>query len=197
LLEAHGLDEGGEPGIGGHDVMWFALRDLAFGPVEWPDPEVPERITREEPGRRFPEIPGAFERSVEFLANLLLIEFRAEIGFSSAEQLLRDPDLFRARRAEALEAAEIVDRIRRDETIHVASLRLYLGELRSVRFRSGDGGSLPGAAVVDPIWATLVRWATLEQPRLIAEQQRKVLTERILRHPEGERILPHFEALAD
>ncbi len=33
LLCAHGIDEGGEPdrGIGGHDVMWFALRDLAFG----------------------------------------------------------------------------------------------------------------------------------------------------------------------
>ena len=39
LLEAHGLDEGGEPqrGIGGHDRMWFALRDLAFGDVRVPD----------------------------------------------------------------------------------------------------------------------------------------------------------------
>jgi hypothetical protein len=34
LLKAHGIDEGGEPerGIGGHDVMWFVARDLAFGP---------------------------------------------------------------------------------------------------------------------------------------------------------------------
>jgi hypothetical protein len=33
LLLAHGLDEGGQPdlGIGGHDVMWFLARDLAFG----------------------------------------------------------------------------------------------------------------------------------------------------------------------
>ena len=33
LLIAHGVDEGGIPeeGIGGHDVMWFIARDLAFG----------------------------------------------------------------------------------------------------------------------------------------------------------------------
>ena len=50
LLFAHGIDEGGEPdrGIGGHDVMWFALRDLAFGDTDFPQPQVPERIGRPE-----------------------------------------------------------------------------------------------------------------------------------------------------
>lgn len=200
LLEAHGLDEGGEPDgsepIGGHDVMWFALRDLAFGPVDYPDAEVPERITYEEPARRFPEIPGAFERTLEFLANLLLIEFRAEIGFSHAEQLLRDPELFRERRAEATLASELVGRIRCDEEIHVASLRLYLGELRALDFRTRDGGRLPGAAVVDPMWKRLVHWATVEQPPRVAEQQRGILRARVLRHGDGERLWSAFEALA-
>ena len=59
LLRAHGLDEGGEPerGIGGHDVMWFALRDLAFGETGWPDPAVPEIIRAETERRVDPEIP--------------------------------------------------------------------------------------------------------------------------------------------
>jgi hypothetical protein len=197
LLEAHGLDEGGTRDAGGHDVMWFALRDLAFGAVDYPDPEVPERITREEPARRFPEIPGAVERTLEFLANLLLIEFRAEIGFSVAERLLRDPELFAGRRAEAVEAAELVCRIRRDEEIHVASLRLYLGELRLVRLRTRGGDGLPGAAVIDPIWNALARWATVEQPPLAAAQLRGVLRERVLRHRDGERLWSAFEALAD
>ena len=39
LLYAHGIDEGGQPdiGIGGHDEMWFAARDLAFGPDAYAD----------------------------------------------------------------------------------------------------------------------------------------------------------------
>ena len=43
LLVAHGLDEGGQPdlGIGGHDVMWFLARDLAFGDDAYADAEPP------------------------------------------------------------------------------------------------------------------------------------------------------------
>lgn len=200
LLRAHGLDEGGEPerGIGGHDVMWFALRDLAFGSVTWPEPEVPANIARAEPAApRVPQIPLAIERTIYFLLNLLLIEFRAERGFSLTERVLRDPDLFPGRRAEAEEAAVLVERIRTDEEVHVTSLRLYLGELRSLRFRTREGGTLSGAEVVDPLWEEIVHWATAEQPKLAAEQQRALLTRRILAHPDGRRILAAFDALED
>ena len=95
LFEAHGIDEGGEPerGIGGHDVMWFAVRDLAFGPTDFPHPEVPESIARpESDASRIPEIGRSHERLIDFLCNLLLIEFRAERIFSLTESLLRDPE---------------------------------------------------------------------------------------------------------
>jgi len=200
LLEAHGLDEGGEPerGIGGHDVMWFALRDLAFGPVGYPDAEVPERIGREDDAEPVvPRIPHAIERTLSFLMNLLVIEFRAELAFVYTERLLRDPALFPARRAQALEAAEVVGRIRRDEEIHVASLRLYLGELRHATFRGRDGGRVPGAEVIDPLWERLAHWATVEQPRLAAEQQRELYRARIAAHPEGARIWAEFQRLGD
>lgn len=197
LLVAHGIDEGGEPdrGVGGHDEMWFALRDLAFGETDYPMPVVPENIARPESERAFPALRERYERTIEFLLNLLMIEFRAEIGFERSERLLRDPDLFTARREEALEAAEVVDRIRTDELIHVTSLRLYLGELRALTLRTEGGGSVSGQEVVDTLWQRIVHWATVEQPPLVAVQQRELLSSRILEHAEGDRILAAFSRL--
>ena len=199
LLLAHGLDEGGEPdaGIGGHDEMWFAARDLAFGPDAFPDVDPPENIARQEAGRRFaPEVPEAVEGLLSFLMNLLIIEFRAEIGFAESQALLRTADLFADRRDRAEEAAEIIGRIRIDEEIHVSSLRLYLGEIRSVTFTTVDGGTISGAEVTDRFWDGLVRWATVEQPALMADQNRRLVEERIGRHPEADRVLAEFHAAA-
>lgn len=199
LLVAHGIDEGGEPdrGIGGHDEMWFALRDLAFGETEYPMPIVPENIARPESERAFPALRESYERTIEFLLNLLMIEFRAEIGFARAEDLLRDEDLFRDRRAEAIEAAVVVDRIRTDELIHVTSLRLYLGEIRALTLRTEEGGTVSGADVVDTLWQRIVQWATVEQPPLFAQQQRELLTARIREHADAERILEEFRHLEE
>jgi len=197
LLEAHGLDEGGEPGIGAHDQMWFTLRDLAFGPTDYPAPVVPNIARPEEEAVVFDGVPLAIQRTIYFLANLLMIEFRAERGFAFTEALLRDPELFVERRAEAERAAEIVGRIRRDEEIHVASLRLYLGEIQTLHFERAGGTRVPGRELVEAFWGGIVRWATVEQPKLAAEQQRKLLTERILAHREGARILEAFERLAE
>lgn len=200
LLVAHGIDEGGEPdkGIGGHDVMWFVARDLVFGKDAYPDVEPPQSIARPEAGRRWmPELPPEYEALLSFLMNLLLIEFRAEIGFAATQATLRSPDLFQDRRDAAEQAAEIVERIRTDEEIHVRSLRLYLGELRSVSLRTVDGGTVPGATVIDRFWQGLVQWATVEQPRIAARNQYEVLKPQILAHAAGPRILAEFDRLSD
>ena len=204
LLTAHGIDEGGEPerGIGGHDVMWFVARDLAFGPNAHPDVEPPGAIARPEadgktPGRRMPQIDLPYEMLLGFLMNLLLIEFRAEIGFASTQAILRTPSLFTDRRAEAEEAAMIVERIRTDEEIHVESLRLYLGEIRNVTLNTLDGGTIRGEELIDPFWTGLVRWATVDQPRLAAENLYLALRKQILDADDGIRILGEFNALAD
>ena len=197
LLKAHGWDEGGLPGVGAHDAMWFAARDLAFGPDAFPDVDPPENIARPEAGRRvMPELPPEIEGMLSLLMNLLVIEFRAEIGFAATQQILRTPDLFVDRRAQAEEAAEVVDRIRADEDIHVRSLRLYLGECAEVTFRTLDGGTVAGSELIDRFWGGLVHWATVEQPPLIAAQQRELLHERVMAHPQGERIWEAFEAAA-
>ena len=199
LFEAHGIDEGGIPaeGIGGHDEMWFAARDLAFGPDAHPDVEPQPGLAREDGGRYLPEVAQEIEDLFSFIANVLIIEFRAEIGFAETQRILRTPGLFGERSDDAVLAAEIVGRIRTDEEIHVRSLNLYLGELQSVTVRTLDGGTIAGASLVDRFWDGMVHWATVEKPRLDAERTRERLVERILQDPDGERILAEFQAAAD
>ena len=139
-------------GIGGHDVMWFLARDMAFGPDAYDDVEPPATIARPEAGTRFmPELPADVEGLISLLTNLLIIEFRAELGFAETQEILRTPDLFVDRRDGAEEAAEVVERIRSDEEIHVRSLCIYLGELRSVTFRTLDGGTVGGRELIRPL----------------------------------------------
>jgi hypothetical protein len=200
LLVMHGIDEGGEPekGIGGHDVMWFVARDLAMGKDAYPDVEPPETISRPESGERLmPELPPEYEGMLSFLMNLLMIEFRAEIGFAATQEALRNERLFLDRRGEAEEAADLVGRIREDELIHVESLRLYLGELRELTLKTVDGGTISGAEVIDRFWDGLVRWATVDQPAIAAANAYEGLKPIILAHPEGERILEAFDAISD
>jgi hypothetical protein len=199
LLKAHGWDEGGLPdqGIGGHDVMWFVARDLSFGADAHPDIDPPENIARPEAGRRWmPEVDPGVEGILSLLMNLLVIEFRAEIGFAATQDILRTPDLFLDRRPGALEAIEIIERIRTDEDIHVRSLRLYLGELASVTFRTVDGGEISGAELIGRFWDGLVRWATVEQPEQAASMQRAAIESMIAAHPNAARVLDEFNAAA-
>ena len=198
MLKAHGLDEGGEPdkGIGAHDVMWFVVRDLAFGPKDFPMPAAPELLERPDADRRLaPELPEACARLIVFMMNLLMIEYGAESLFSFNQRILRDPELFTDRRAEAEEAAEIIERIRQDEVIHVTSLRTNLGELRSITFKTVDGGTVKGADIIDRLFSAVTHFVVVEAPKLQRDQQRGAIRERILEHPDGERILERFDAL--
>ncbi len=201
LLKAHGLDEGGtldddEP-IGAHDQMWFIARDLAFGVGAFPDVDPPDNIARPEADRRFmPEVSGEVEGVLSLLMNLLIIEFRAEIGFADAQAILRTPDLFPDRRAQAEEAAELIGRIRADEAIHVFSLCLYLGECASVSFRTNDGGTIAGQELIGRFWSDLVQWATVDQPTITAETQRALMRERVAKHPQAATVWSAFEAAA-
>ncbi len=199
LLYAHGIDEGGEPdrGIGGHDEMWFVARDLVIPPGTHSDVEPPATISRPEVGKRWmPQIAQPFEGMLSFLMNLLMIEFRAEIGFANTQAILRTPGLF-PDQAVAEEAAEIIGRIRTDEEIHVSSLRLYLGELRRLNLKTVDRGTTPAAPLIDAFWAGLVQWAVDEQPVLAAYAAYEPIREQIFERADGEALLAEFNRLAD
>ena len=55
----------------------------------------------------------------------------------------------------------------------------------NLTFKTKDGGTISGKEIVDPFWAEITKWATEEQPKLAAEQQRNLLESRILAHPGG------------
>jgi hypothetical protein len=196
LMKAHGFDEGGgSSGEGGHDTMWYAVRDLLFGRDAYPLPEIPPSLARPEQGRLMPQIPLPHEQTVLMLMNVLMIEIRAEAFFSFCVHLMRAPDAFADRRDAAEHAADLVERIRQDEAIHVAYLQAAVSELRSFTFRGAAGNSIPGKAFIDPLWNGMVHWhsvTTLEHARA---QKREAIRARLLATPEGSKQLAAFDAL--
>jgi hypothetical protein len=197
LFRAHGFDEGGEPdsGQGGHDVMWFAARDLLFGADAWPMPEVPPSLARPQGARLLPMIDAPFEAAIVMMMNVLMIEVRAEAFFSFCLQVMRDPRNFADRREAAEEAARMVAFIREDEQIHVAYLQTALSELRSFTFRALDGARIPGQRLLDPLWEGFVRFHAVDALEHNRAQTRAALETTLKALPEGERRWQEFEAI--
>ena len=161
LLRAHGIDEGGDPnhpnGAGAHDHMWFAVRDLVFGENAYPMPDMPPRIDRPKDGAFFPELDEAYDFLFTLLLDVLMIEIRAAAYFDFCVQVIAAPASFPARREEKKLAAEMVERIRTDENIHVAYLQTVISELRSFTFK-GRNGDITGSALFDAVWRDMVEW---------------------------------------
>lgn len=197
LLFAHGLDEGGdkEHGQGGHDDMWFAVRDALFGKDAFPLPEVPESISRPEIGRLMPQIDKVYEDWILLLMNVLMIEVRAEAFFSFCTNLMRSPEVFRDRRPAAMHAAELVERIRTDEAIHVAYLQAFVSEMRSFTIKGLNGERIKGSAMIDPIWEGMIHWHSVTQADFGREQGRQAIEARINKRPDGRSLLAQFDAL--
>ena len=200
LIYAHGADEGGDPAateFGEHDQMWFAARDLCFGKDRYPVPEIPESIGRPDTGRLMPQLPAGFEQLILLLMNVLMIEVRAESFFSFCCQIMRDPAAFPDRREAAALAAEMVERIRTDEAIHVGYLQTAISEMRSFTFKGVDGSRVKGSDLIDPIWEGMVYWHAVTQADFSREQTREAIRTGLTKVPEGARLFAEFDALDD
>ena len=197
LLTAHGFDEAGDParGEGGHDTMWFAVRDLLFGKNAYPLPEEPGRLARPEAGRLMPQVPPEHEQLMLLLMNVLMIEVRAESAFRFYIELAREPALFRDRRADADHAAVLIERIREDERIHVAYLQAAVSELRSFTFKTPEGGSISGKDFIDPVWNGLVHYHSVTVLQHQRDITRAAIADRLGRLPDGSRRIADFDAL--
>lgn len=201
LLYSHGIDEGGDPkvpnGPGAHDQMWFAARDMIFGKDRYPIPEVPDSISKPDQGRLMPQLPAGFEQLILLLMNVLMIEVRAEAGFSFNCSLLRDKATFPDKRAEAELAATMIERIRTDEAIHVAYLQTTVSEMRSFTFKTVDGGTIAGKDMIDPIWEGMVKWHGVTQAELSRTQSQEAIHARIGKLDNASQILNAFEGVDD
>lgn len=197
LLRAHGLDEGGDAsrGEGGHDSMWFAVRDMLFGKGAYPLPEIPASIGRPEIGRLMPGIPKEHEEWILLLMNVLMIEIKAENFFRFCSAVMRDPANFRDKRKSADHAADLVDRIRQDEAPHVGYLTAVVSELRSFTFKTADGTKIPGAQMIDPVWRGMVQWHAVTNTDHSREQSRKDLLAAIASLPNGADLAHRFDNL--
>ncbi len=197
LLRAHGLDEGGDAsrGEGGHDSMWFAVRDMLFGEHAYPHAEVPASLAKPDTGRLMPQIPPDHERWILLLMNVLMIEIRAENFFNFCMNVMRDPRNFRDRREIALHAADLVGRIRADEAPHVGYLTVVVSELRSFTFKTVSGEHVSGASFIDPIWRGMVQWHSVTNVEWDREQTRKDFAKMFAAFPNGDQLMRQFYAL--
>ena len=199
LFVAHGLDEGGDlkSDIGAHDQMWYLARDLVLGENAHPIPTIPDRAGRPgSEGREMPQLPIAHEMLLKQLMNILMIEIRAERGFAFNVGLMRDPEVFAARRADAEKAAAIIDQIRQDEASHVAYLQLAISELRPLHFKT-PAGAVEGSTFLDPVWAKIVAWNADDVPRVQREATRDLVEACCKARADGAAILARYDALAD
>lgn len=198
LLDAHGMDEGGDPNsrLGGHDSMWYALRDLVFGANAYPLPEIPESISRPETEERLiASVPLEYEGLILLLMNVLMIEVRAGNAFTLNLNIFKDPQCFPEKRADAEQAALMVARIAQDEEIHVAYLRAVLSEMRSFTFVGANREKTAGKDIIDPAWKELVQWHGIENPRLTRERIQPGLEEILSQPPLGQQTVEQFNKL--
>jgi hypothetical protein len=197
LLRAHGLDEGGDEtrGEGGHDAMWFAVRDMLFGEHAYPHAEVPASLSKPDTGRLMPQVPPEHERWILLLMNVLMIEIRAENFFNFCTTVMRDPKNFRDRRAVALHAADLVNRIRQDEAPHVGYLTVVISELRSFTFKTADGKRVSGASFIDPVWRGMVQWHAVTNVEWDRAQTRQEFQQMFDKHGDGAALMRRFDGL--
>jgi hypothetical protein len=197
LLRAHGLDEGGDDtrGEGGHDSMWFAVRDMLFGSHAFARTQVPDSLSKPDTGRLMPQIPPEYERWILLLMNVLMIEVRAEHFFDFCTTVMRDPRNFRDRRDVALHAAALVDRIRQDEAPHVGYLTAVISELRSFTFRTGRDKQVSGASIIDPVWRDMVQWHAVTNVEWDRAQKREEFRQMFDKHGDGAALMRRFDSL--
>jgi hypothetical protein len=200
LFEAHGRDEAGWGGMAGHRDMWFAARDLAFGPVS-SELDIEAMLARMgfggaapggAPARRLPDdVPLELETMVALMIRVLFIELSAFHTFAWAEAWLSDTALVAGDGA----AAALVGHIRADETPHVDYLRTTLSELRD-RTWVGEGGRRhAGTEMVARLWDPLLDQslgAGREEARRAALGE---VTHWCAQRPDGDDLLAGFHSL--
>ena len=201
LFEAHGRDEAGFGGSAGHRDMWFAARDLAFGPPPQDlDVEAmlaPHGVRRapgaSAPARRLPDdVPAELEAMVSIMLRVLFIELSAFHTFAWAEAWMADTELV----GSDGEAARLVSYVRQDETPHVDYLRTALTELRDRTWVGDTGRRHDGREMLSALFDPLLEHslgAGRDESRLAALGE---VTHWCQQRPDGADLLAEFHALA-
>jgi hypothetical protein len=209
LFEAHARDEAGHGDEAGHNLMWFAARDIAFDHPLTED-ETARMLDRmgigagartgaaapvrrdAESGRALPEdIDVTLEILVGRMIGLLLIEISAFHGFAWAEAVLSDTDLV----AGEGEAARLVAHIRQDETPHVDWLRTALTEMRDRTWTGSSGRRYPGTEMIGRLWERAVGDSMLLRRRDNLALTMREIERATQKRPDGDDLLDEMLSL--
>ncbi len=195
LFEAHARDESGYRDEGGHKQMWEAARDAGLE-----KPRIPGDVLMRLMGRRgrsgrpeaaFPQLDPKLERTLGFMANVLVVEVFAESAFQWGIDVLSDPEVS----AQPEVAGDMVRNIQADEKPHVEYLRTALSEVRARSLRTVDGKQISGREVVDGLMHRILRQLT--RTRRIDQQEdiRQGLVEAMKVAADPPALLEEFDAL--
>lgn len=202
LFEAHGRDEAGFEEEAGHEDMWYAARDIAFGhPTTKVDIEAmlerlgfgPNRKGSSAAERHLPDdISPNLEAMVELMVRVLLIEISAFNTFAWAEAWMSDVHLVAGDGA----AADLVSHIRADETPHTGYLATALTEMRDRTWVGESGRKHSGAEMVGALLD--LGLANTQGPN---RDEGRAATRREIEHwvdqrPNSTEIMEGFDALA-
>jgi hypothetical protein len=199
LTEAHARDEAGWGDQAGHNLMWFAVRDIAFeNPVTADESAmILSRLgfgqSSSPPGpvrRTFPDLDEGLELLIATMLRVMFIEIKAFHVFAWASDLLSDVSLVAG---DGL-ASTVVSYIRADETPHVEYLRTSLTEMRDRTFISASGRRYPGTVVIGTLWER-----ALQQSLGVLEEQNRIALAREVSRALASRpeLLEEFHRLGD
>jgi hypothetical protein len=212
LIEAHARDEAGFGDEAGHNLMWFAARDIAFEhPVGEDQTAIMlERMGISRPGggppdlaalraqavanRRLPDdIDFDLESLLERMVRLLLIEISAFHIFRWAEEVLGDTELC----AGEGEAARLVSYIRSDETPHVEYLKTVLTEVRDRTLVGTSGRRYSGAEIINTLWEPAVADHKGARRAEVLDLTWREVRRAVAGRPGADDLLEEFDALGD
>lgn len=167
LFEAHSRDEAGWEDEAGHNLMWYAARDIAFeNPVTEDQTAIMlERMGIPDTSKGLPDmaklreaaiaarvlpddIPFELEGMLARMIGLLFIEISAFHTFKWAEGVLADTEVC----AGDGEAATLISYVRQDENPHVAYLQVSLSEMSDRTVVGTTGKKYDGRDIVGQIW---------------------------------------------
>ena len=190
--------------------MWYAIRDAALDhPKVTPDMYEnlpiapppgyagPAKASPEAMGpgdlvqRLFPALDPLVEIELSVFSQLLFIELVAFGTFAWAREVLSDP----ACSAAPEFSPWMVDCIQQDEGLHVGYLQCVLAEARARTLRAADGGTIPGAEVIDAIGQKIIQTQTGGRRNRLLAYRMGQIREELAEHRDGDRILAEFERL--
>ncbi len=204
LFEAHGRDEAGFEEEAGHEQMWYAARDVAFGDrtTEIDMDALMDRLgfspTAAAKRAAAPRLlPDDIEPELEMVAGLmvrvLMIEVSAFHTFAWADAWLSDHNLV----AGDGKAAELVACIRADETPHVGYLATALTEMRDRTWVGTAGAKHAGADMFQLIWDRALNASTGDAAVANRAAAAQEVAFWCAKAAKGDDILARFHGLAD